>query len=534
MPPHLPLGRRLTLGSVLVLIGALLAPVREAAAGCGCAKPAPPPAAVRPGVTYAGTPVQLFASFTVGQSYTVTFTSGITGASATATATAVRRRDLSDGVYKSQLNVRVPALPLGPTRISVTGTTAGGVILSIPDTDFTVAPQPIALPLIYGNYVYPNFQAAVGRNGLTYISLDLTGMTQPLIFEADLQGYPLRFTNQDVIFRNIQGFLMQTLVQSSPSGTLPIPGMFVWPSATPSTTSDRLHYSRHEFNTYFLQHRERQPHSLDPTDPYWHIDGTPHIDHDHLIVALSARQNDGTLPSPGATPVCTIRLTAYSLFFQGLVGDTGISMTNSATADSFDRTTGVIGQHGDVATNGSLTMTGSAQIAGDATAASFKLGTGSVTGVRTTLGTPMTFMPIKVPAGLPTLPDVSLSGGAQTIVGPGSFQVNNISLSNSSSRLYIDNSAGPVTLYVLGELKMSAGSIVTADPNPEKFAVYVVSSKTVALKGGATTFYGVVYAPLAPISLSGEGQLTGAFVGGSLIMSGTTRVRYDSSLRGKY
>ena len=217
------------------------------------------------------------------------------------------------------------------------------------------------------------------------------------------------------------------------------------------------------------------------------------------------------------------------------MGDASISMSNTAGSDSFDRTTGAIGTDGDVATNGTLTLSGSASIAGDATAASFKVGASSkVTGNRRTLQSAMSFMPIKVPAGLPLLRDVVLNGGSQTIVGPGSFQLNKVSLTNNTSRLYIDNTAGPVTLYVLNEFTMSGGDIVTADPNPEKFAVYVTSTKPVTLQGSATAFYGVVYAPLAPLSLSGSGQLTGAFVGGSLTMSGTTRVRYDSSLRGKY
>jgi len=100
----------------------------------------------------------------------------------------------------------------------------------------------------------------------------------------------------------------------------------------------------------------------------------------------------------------------------------------------------------------------------------------------------------------------------------------------ASSVLYIDKAAGPVTLYV-NEFKMRAGSVVAVDPNPEKFAVYVVSTKAVALKGGSTSYHGVVYAPKAPLSLSGSGMLAGAFVGKSLSMSGTSTVRYDRALR---
>src|SRR5262249_40638638 len=155
----------------------------------------------------------------------------------------------------------------------------------------------------------------------------LTGMREPLVFEAEMDGYPLRYTARDVVFMNTQGFLMQLL--ESPSGQ-GIPGMFVNPSATPSTSSDTLHYSRHEFRTYFLDHYERTAHSVDATGN-WHADGTRHVDHDHLIVAIIGRLNDGTLPKPGATPPFTIRMRAYSLFHHGLTASTSVSLGPLAT-----------------------------------------------------------------------------------------------------------------------------------------------------------------------------------------------------------
>ena len=40
---------------------------------------------------------------------------------------------------------------------------------------------------------------------------------------------------------------------------------------------------------------------VDPDDGNWHLDGSPHIDHDHLIVAIAATLPDGSLPTPGAS-----------------------------------------------------------------------------------------------------------------------------------------------------------------------------------------------------------------------------------------
>jgi hypothetical protein len=104
-----------------VLVSTMLVGTPAAHAGCGCTKPAPPPAAVRPTVTYGGRPVTLFhASLVTGGSYTVQFTA-LDGTSASVSVTAVNSRDLADGGYKNQLLVTVPtSFPLGPVGIIVT------------------------------------------------------------------------------------------------------------------------------------------------------------------------------------------------------------------------------------------------------------------------------------------------------------------------------------------------------------------------------------------------------------------------------
>src|SRR5439155_5956796 len=91
----------------------------------------------------------------------------------------------------------------------------------------------------------------------------------------------------------------------------PIPGMFVFPTDD-DANSDELHYSRHEFVTYFLQHAERMPHQVDAADGNWHVDGSRHVDHDHLILEIAGRLRDGSTPRPGATPAFTLAVSALS------------------------------------------------------------------------------------------------------------------------------------------------------------------------------------------------------------------------------
>jgi hypothetical protein len=523
-----------TLG--LLALGAAGTPSVEA--GCGCSKPPPPPAAMRPNVAYAGAPISFFGSNLVaGQKYSVTFTSGINNASATVTGIAGIRRDLADSVAKVQLVVPLPTLPLGPARISVTGSTAAGVIMSIADTSFTVAPTPVALVTAGdGEVRKTNYQAAIGRDGTVYVSLDVTGVTEPKVLDVQAKGFPLRFGSQDVVFYNIQGFTMQKLVAAGT--TTPIPGMFVIPAKDPNKDSDVMHYSRHEFETYFLQHQERQPHAVDPTDPNWHLDGTPHVDHDHLILAIMGRTNAGKTPAPGASPSSTLEAHASSLFYQGLTAKTSLTLSGKATIDSYTRRSSYgwdgTGWEGDVFTNGTLSVTSSAKIYGSAAAKKITTTSSfSITGARTLLsGTPTTFMDIIVPTLLPSLGVIQLKNGYQKISGPGSFLVTSISL-QYGSRLWVDNEDGPVTLYVLGGVTVSdASRIDVSEADPEKFAIYVASKQAVTINADCY-FSGVIYAPQSTVTLSGVGGLYGAFLGDTVTLNDDTRVHYDSSLRGE-
>ena len=533
---------------------------RNAAAGCGCQKPPPPVAEVRPNVTYAGAPVTLFsASLVEGEDYDVTFTSSATGDDTTVSARVVNRRDLGDGVFKNQLVVPVPELPLGPAAIVARLAGRTSPAINIQDADFTVAPAPVAVPSQYGEWRVPGYRAAVGKDGVVYVTLDLTGTTEPLVFEARALGYPLRFTNQDIIFRNAQGFLMQLLVGVDGE---PVPGMFIVPASDPSSSdSDTLRYSRHEFSTYFLQHAERQPHAVDPTDPNWHLDGSRHVDHNHLILAI-AGQLGHQRPDPGTTPAFDLGVTTYSLFHQGLVGVSSVTMSGRALTDGYDTAGSPPTPDGDVFSNGMVSVHDHAKIEGDATGAGFDVARDAAVSGSRTIGTPLSFMEIKVPAGIPDLgkltvepgsPEVAdraphrskggkgtkRSGGPKgrrqrTLVGPGSFLVSDLTIAGRST-LFVDNSAGPVTLYVTGRVTVKGtGRIVVADPNPEKFAVYVASDQPVTFGGSAATrFYGVLYAPRSTVDIMGGGQWYGAFVGNALRAAGRSNVHYYRALKGR-
>jgi hypothetical protein len=491
-----------------------------AQAGCGCDKPPPAAAAVRPNVTYAGSDVTLFHSaFQPGQTYTVTFTSGVTGNSESVSEQAVSRRDIAGGQYKSQLVVTVPELPLGPTSISVHQAGQNSAMMAVSDAAFTIAPQPVVVPAQHGQYHFRNFQAAVSRQGVVYISLDLTNVTDPQVFQAQANGYPLHFDADSVVFYNTQGYLMQMLNQG-------IPGLATINSADKANQSDLLQYARHEFNSFFLAHQERQAHAVDSTNPDWHADGTPHVDHNHLILAIvgqmtaEAKKGDDNkdgLPDAGATPKFELRLTTSSLFSSALLGKEAVDLSGSAITD------------GDVQSNGIVTISDDALVNGDATGAAVNV-RGRGHAMSTGHGNkPGDLLPVYMPNLLTDLGSVNLTGSQSLTLEPGAYKASDLVL-RGNSQLIINNANEAVTLYVTGLVEVSGNAqiLATETRGPEDFSLYVQGSGNVTIVGNGT-FSGLVYAPHSVVDLSGQGDFYGAFVGKTVKVGGAVAVHYDTS-----
>jgi hypothetical protein len=462
----------------------------DAEAGCGCDKPPPPPADVRPRATYAGGEVTVVHRGLVsGRTYQVTFASP-SGARATVSAVAAVRRDLADGSAKPQLAIALPSLPLGPASVEVKN--GSKVVLKTSDAALTVVAPPIVVPDESGDFVVRGYRAAVGRDGVVYVALDLAGMAMPRTIRAQALRYPLRFTADDLVFWNAQGFLMQALGES-------MAGLFRLSPAS-SADSDVLHYSRHEFNTYFLQHGERSGHALDPADRRWHLDGTPHIDHDHLVLAIAGVLASGARPPAGATPAFDLAISTASLFDAAIAAEQFVELNGDA----------VVG--GDVVSNGFVRVGNRAWVDGDLTASSADVSSsrGVSGGIR--LGRrDLDLMPFAAPSGLPDLGAVELHAGTAMTLAPGSYRAALLRLQRGAT-LVVDNAAGPVTIYLTGSVEVSdKARIVATNPDPERFAIYVIGSGPVRFQNEGSVF-GVVYAPDAWLEVTGSASLVGAVV----------------------
>lgn len=270
---------------VLVLGLVLAFPPARAHAGCGCDKPPPAPAAIRPAFAPVGGTVTLFADdLRAGESYDVEF------GKKEVSARAVVRRDLADGVKKPQLVVTVPDVPIGPTKITVKRN--GKKVLKIADKDFTVLQPVLRLDESNAAVLVRCYSAAVGKDGTMYLPLDIGPIRRRMVFSGVGEEFPLLFSAKDVAIYNAQGFVMELLAEQAGHYEIRDPG---------APDSFELIYDRHEFVTYAKQHVHDGALKLDPSDPAWHVDGTPHVDHDNLVIAIDGRLERGGRLSGGET-----------------------------------------------------------------------------------------------------------------------------------------------------------------------------------------------------------------------------------------
>jgi len=273
--------------------------VPAAQASCGCDKPPPPRANVRP---FVGAPDDTIALFddrlVAGARYTVLFQSR-DGAQDWSRGKAVVKRDFADGLSRVQLRVHVGTVSMGPAAISVYDDD-DRLVYSLPDDQFTVIAPPIVLNDFTETLTRDGFRTGIGADGTIYVAVDTTNVTDATTYTGAAVGFPLRFDSRNVAFFNSQGFLMGFLDPKSP-------GLFSIGSGD-ADTSSQLRYWRHEFRTYKEEHRKRDERRS--ADGEWHVDGTPHVDNYHMVVAISGVMDDGGRPTPGPTPEFRLVVTS--------------------------------------------------------------------------------------------------------------------------------------------------------------------------------------------------------------------------------
>ncbi len=263
-----------------------------AEAGCGCNKPPPKPAALIPSFAASGMKITFFdPRFQPGQVWQAVFTGG--GSSASTTAAVVRKRDITDPSGKTvdnQLVVVVPKLPPGPASIELSYRQE---TLAIAADSFVVIGNPVMVSEQNSEQEFPGYRTAVGEDGTLYLAVGgLNRVCDPMRFQAQFDSYPLRFSDGDALIFNWQGYFIDSLTPASHNH------FSIQPSDDDSA-SDILFYLRHSFQQYCAAHRPGGPKQVDPTDPNWHLDGTPHVDYSTVIFAIAGHLSDGSNLTPG-------------------------------------------------------------------------------------------------------------------------------------------------------------------------------------------------------------------------------------------
>jgi hypothetical protein len=291
--------RWLTAGLLAVAASTMFLP--DAQAACGCDKPPPPRASVRPFVGHADQQINLFDDRLVQNArYTVLFESR-DGRQDWSRGKAAMKRDFADGQYRMQLRVEVGDVSMGPVAISVYDD-ANKLVYGLGDDQFTVIANPIVLHDFKEGMTQDDYQTGIGADGTMYVAIDTTNVTDATTYTGSCVGFPLRFDGRNVAFFNDQGFLMGFLDPK-------VPGLFaIGVGDAADEESSQLKYWRHEFRTYKEEHRKRDERRS--PDGEWHVDGTPHVDNYHMVVAISGTMPDGQKPTPGTTPPFQLVVTS--------------------------------------------------------------------------------------------------------------------------------------------------------------------------------------------------------------------------------
>jgi len=200
---------------------------------------------------------------------------------------------------------------------------------------FTVLPAYARVPAKAGVYDSLLNTAAVSADGTVLVPIDLTDVLDATQFAFEFDRLALAYGASDVVFYNKDGvdLTLFTLAVSDPTqrqwgsyygweveDDTGMSGVFFEPKVLRSLdllelvggSSDMLTYWRHEFHTYRTAHMQGGTHQVDANG--FHPDGTFHIDHDHIVLAIHGMvrnllaPNDLSLARPPAPGIALVGL----------------------------------------------------------------------------------------------------------------------------------------------------------------------------------------------------------------------------------
>ena len=232
----------------------------------------------------------------------------------------------------------------------------------------------------------------------------------------------------------------------------------------------------------------------------------------------------------------------------GLIGLNSVSITgNGAATSSYASAAAVApGDRGDVASNGNITLGGSAQVNGKTYSGGTSTG-GTVTGGRESLPAPIsypngdaaTFATSNNNGSIPTWAyvwpgvssnSISLTSGAVLTLPAGNYYLKDITMSGGSELKF----AGPSTVYCYGNFHMT-GNTETSANLPQNLRLVMCPGPGGVVPGSvyvssSANLYASIYAPQSAITIAGSGSIYGSVLGKTVSISGSAQIVYDLSL----
>ena len=147
--------------------------------------------------------------------------------------------------------------------------------------------------------------------------------------------------------------------------------------------------------------------------------------------------------------------------------------------------------------------------------------------------------------------NISLNGKAVLHLSPGTYNINSLQEAGNNTGVVIDQSPctspcvigidatpgnGPVQLNVTGTsvsgnvVDLTGNSVQNPSLNPQLFLIAYAGTGTIALKGNSDAA-GVVYAPNASYSFTGNSDWYGSVIGAQMTDMGGTSIHYDRHLQ---
>jgi hypothetical protein len=267
-----------------------------------------------------------------------------------------------------------------------------------------------------------------------------------------------------------------------------------------------------------------------------------------------------------------------SIYRWGAFGDEGVSMSSNSKVDSYDSRLGTYASqmvngtgsnawaldHGNVGSNGSITMSQNSLVFGDVvpgpSGTATVIGNAAVSGSTTPAEDPQAMPPLDVPpipaTGPLSVPNQSTmtvaagnyhwtsttigKGATLSVIGPATLVCDSLLL-QSASALRVDATAGPVDIYVIDDFVLSSNTLVASTTYaPEDIRLHLQSDNVIDPDllvdldeidfNSNSKLFGTIYAPEAAITINSNFELFGAIIARSLVLSSWCRVHFDEAL----